>query len=151
MAGKVGEGRRLTVPRAKTDAPVDKGKGKSTAPPEDEPEADDDDDDEDDEDELIVRGSRKRKTVDYASVSGDLACRVHPADGARLRRTPPLALARARRRTRKRRTTRSLRAPTTMRKTPARTTTPRRPRLPTPRVPRRTTTRRSKPSFRCHL
>lgn len=54
------------------DAPVDKGKGKGKAPaPEDaeEEEDDDDDDDEDSDDELIVRGPRKRKQVDYTSVS----------------------------------------------------------------------------------
>jgi len=63
--------------RAKTDdaadaeeaeaAPVDKGKGKSTAPAE-EPEAEEEDEDESD-DELIVRGPRRRKQVDYSSVS----------------------------------------------------------------------------------
>ncbi len=52
--------------RAKTDdAPLDKGKGKSTAPPEDEEE----EEEEDSDDELIVRGPRRRRQVDYASVS----------------------------------------------------------------------------------
>lgn len=72
-------------PRAKTDdaeateeaetaAPVDKGKGKSTAAPEEPEEEEDDDDSDDSDDELIVRGTRRRKQVDYSSVSGQWAC-----------------------------------------------------------------------------
>jgi hypothetical protein len=49
--------------RAKTD---NKGKGKSTEEAEEDEE---EEDDEDEDEELIVRGPRKRKVVDYSSVS----------------------------------------------------------------------------------
>lgn len=54
---------------AEADAPKDKGKGKAAAPAEDDKEEDYEDVEDDSEDELIVRGPRRRKQVDYSSVS----------------------------------------------------------------------------------
>lgn len=59
----------LTSRQKTEDAPVDKGKGKAAAPPEEEAEAAEEEDEDESDDELIVRGPRKRKQVDYSSVS----------------------------------------------------------------------------------